>query len=305
MEYTRSERGCATAMHLLDLTLSSPAENLALDEALLDSAETMADGSSLDFPDSLHSGRLVEVLRLWEPRAPFVVLGRGSRIEQEVDLEGCERLGVPVLRRASGGAAVVVGPGCLMYAVVLSYDRRPELRPLDSAHGFVLSRVAEAVAACAAQVAPAGTSDLVVAPRFAAGHASSGTGALAHGKPLESGSAHVRNLREAGSGLPHRKFSGNSLRCKRRHFLYHGTLMYDFDISLIASCLHMPPRQPDYRQGRSHVEFLANLPASGAELRRALGGAWQATRPLSDWPRQQTAQLAESRHSCRSWIWSR
>ncbi len=36
-------------------------------------------------------------------------------------------LGIPVLRRASGGAAIVIGPGCLMYALVLSYELRPSL----------------------------------------------------------------------------------------------------------------------------------------------------------------------------------
>ena len=48
-------------MKLLDLTLDSPAENLALDEALLEQAE--ADGPQ-------------EVLRLWEPESPLVVMGR-------------------------------------------------------------------------------------------------------------------------------------------------------------------------------------------------------------------------------------
>ncbi len=42
-------------MHLLDLTLDSPIENIALDEALLDAAEAAPDENG-------------EVLRLWEPR---------------------------------------------------------------------------------------------------------------------------------------------------------------------------------------------------------------------------------------------
>jgi lipoate-protein ligase A len=249
-------------MYLLDLTLNSPAENLALDEALLDWAE--APGS-----DHARGEEGGEVLRLWEPAEPFVVLGRASRAEQEVDRAACQRLGIPVLRRASGGAAVVVGPGCLMYAVVLSYDLWPQLRMLDAAHHFVLTRVAEAVSQIADRVTPAGTSDLVL------GHA------------------------------PPQKFSGNSLRCKRTHFLYHGTLLYDFDIRLIEACLVMPPRQPDYRGGRSHTRFLANLPASGADLRAALAGAWQASMPLASWPREQTASLARSRYACDEWTWNR
>src|SRR5688500_8323897 len=98
-------------MKLLDLTLPSPAENLALDEALLDAAE--ADSTAED------------VLRFWEPANYCVVVGRSSQVVVEVNLEACRRRGIPVVRRSSGGAAIVAGPGCLMYAVVLSYHRQP------------------------------------------------------------------------------------------------------------------------------------------------------------------------------------
>jgi lipoate-protein ligase A len=103
---------------LLDLTLPTAAENLALDEALLDEAEA-AGGSQ-------------ELLRLWEPQQTLVVVGRGSQLAHEVDLAACRRDGVPVLRRSSGGAAIVSGRGCLMYAVVLSQTLRPELRSIDA-----------------------------------------------------------------------------------------------------------------------------------------------------------------------------
>ena len=89
-----------------NLPSTAPAENLALDEALLLTAE--------------EEKRQQEVLRLWEPRQPFVVLGSSSRIAAEVRLDGCRDRGIPVLRRTSGGAAIVAGPGCLMYALVLS-----------------------------------------------------------------------------------------------------------------------------------------------------------------------------------------
>ncbi len=118
-------------MLLLDLTLPTPEENLALDEALLDVAE--------------EANEPVEVLRFWEADRPLVVLGRSSKVAEEAQLEPCKNAGVPVLRRCSGGAAIVAGPGCLMYAVVLSYELHPELRALDLAHRFVLSRLRDAL----------------------------------------------------------------------------------------------------------------------------------------------------------------
>ena len=104
-------------MRYLDLTLPTAAENLVLDEALLAIAET--------------GGRPAETLRFWEAAATAVVVGRSSRLKDEVLLDACLLNRVPVLRRPSGGAAIVTGPGCLMYALVLSYEKRPELRPLQ------------------------------------------------------------------------------------------------------------------------------------------------------------------------------
>ena len=129
-------------MRYLDLTLPALAENLALDEALLEEAETAA--------------QPVETLRLWEARQHAVVLGRSSRMAVEVRGDVCRDLHVPVLRRISGGAAVVVGPGCLMYAVVLSLRLRPQLRFIDQAHAQVLGTIAAALRPCVPGLTHAG-----------------------------------------------------------------------------------------------------------------------------------------------------
>ena len=117
-------------MKLLDLTLPSPEENLALDEALLEQAEAEPIGS--------------DILRLRESPQTAVIIGRSSRVHEEVDLAVCSEAGVPVLRRCSGGTSVVIGRGCLMYSVLLSYDRNPALRMVDVAHKFVLGNIADA-----------------------------------------------------------------------------------------------------------------------------------------------------------------
>jgi len=236
-------------MRYLDLTLPTAAENLALDEALLDEAE------AADAPK--------ETLRLWEPRQPLVVVGRSSRLDAEVRRDACQALGIPVLRRASGGAAVVAGPGCLMYAVVLNYQRRPALRALGNAHRWVLGTLAAALGKHTPGVQCRGTSDLAI-------------------------------------GL--RKFSGNSARCRRRHLLYHGTLLYDFPPGLVEQCLAMPPRMPDYRGGRSHGDFIINLPLVPEVIRQVLIEAFDAREPCDAWPERRTAQLATEKDSRPEWI---
>ena len=228
-------------MRRLMLTLDTPAANLALDEALLEWAE--AEGPEWEF------------LRLWESPQPMVVLGRSSRVDREVNTAACAELEIPVLRRASGGAAIVAGPGCLMYAVVLSYERRPELRGIPKAHHYVLNRLVETIRCHVPSVHRAGTSDL----------------ALDQAKVSGTFSA--------------RKFSGNSLRAKRTHLLYHGTLLYDFDLSLIPTCLELPPRQPEYRRARNHADFVTNLPLARRAVEDSVSAAWPTEAELPDWPR--------------------
>ena len=238
-------------MQRLALTLDTPAENLALDEALLDAAE---------------AGEIAQgVLRLWEPAEYFVVLGRSSPVKKEVDLEACRRDAVTVLRRSSGGGTIVAGPGCLMFAVVLGYETAPQLRAVDVAHAFVLGRIAAAFSESSLPVTRAGISDLILQD------AESKTGSL--------------------------KFSGNALRCKRNHLLYHGTLLYDFDLDRMSRWLHMPQRQPKYRSDRDHAEFVRNIPLSRAVLMETLTSCWNAHTELNTWPRERVAQLVREKYS--------
>src|SRR5262245_61090479 len=118
-------------MHWLDHTLPTLAENLALDEALLLEAEF---------------GRGGEVLRVWEWPTYAVVLGAGGKIADDVDTVACATDGVPLGRRSSGGGTVLLGPGCLLYSLVLRYGLAPELGAIGSAHRWVLGRVADALA---------------------------------------------------------------------------------------------------------------------------------------------------------------
>jgi lipoate-protein ligase A len=231
-------------MDYLDLTLPTPEENIALDEALLDEAETAADRGS----------QPRECLRLWEPAKPMVVVGRNSKIEVEVDVAFCQEQGIPVLRRASGGCAIVTGPGCLMYAVVLTYQQRPELRQLDEAHRLVLDTLLKGLRPLVANVDRQGTCDLVVGPN---------------------------------------KFSGNSLRCRRNALLYHGTLLYDFPLTLVSKCLKTPPREPAYRAGREHAAFVMNLPVSAAAMKEGLRIAWSASEVRTAGPEDEVWRMAQ------------
>ena len=236
-------------------TLPTAEENLALDEALVEVADRRSLQSEQSNSDLESNPGNEEVLRLWELPSPCVVLGRASRLTDEVNTTACDADGVPVLRRASGGATIVAGPGCLMYSVLISYQKRPTWRGLDVAHLQVMRRIRDAVQNAAdsfdlpLQVEIQGTCDLTIDGR---------------------------------------KFSGNALRCKRNWMIYHGTIMVAMPLHWLSKYLLEPPRQPAYREKRPHDTFVANVlsPASAVESRvflrelvLQLASTWNATEP--------------------------
>lgn len=117
-------------MKFSDFTLSTPEENLACDEALLEACE---------------NGTGVEVLRFWEPDRYFVVLGYSSNLESDVHVEACITNYIPILRRSSGGGTVLQGPGCLNFSLVLKIDHSGPTRDISSTGCYVLNLHKEAL----------------------------------------------------------------------------------------------------------------------------------------------------------------
>ena len=134
---------------LLDLTLPTPAENLACDEALLDHAE--ATGGD-------------EVLRFWESPDYFVCVGYANRVATEVNIEACRAASIPILRRCTGGGTVVQGPGCLNYALILQIPSPS----VTETNRYIMERHR---AALGGKIQCDGHTDLVIAGRKFSGNA--------------------------------------------------------------------------------------------------------------------------------------
>ena len=119
-----------------------------------------------------------ERLLVWESAGPAVVVSRQGEPAAWVHGAACAARGVPLLRRESGGGAVVVGPGCLHVALVLSLDRRPWLADVGCSYDWLLGRVADVLAVDGIAVR---ASDLALRERKFAGHAQRRVrGALLH-----------------------------------------------------------------------------------------------------------------------------
>jgi lipoate-protein ligase A len=206
---------------LLEQTLPALDENLALDEAMLLAAEA-GDGG--------------EVLRFWEWPSAAVVLGAGGSIEIDVNEPACRADGVALHRRASGGGTVLLGSGCLLFSLVLSYGRAIELRDVNASYRWVLGKVRAALRPVAV-VEHVGISDLALAGR---------------------------------------KVSGNAQQRKVQHVLHHGTLLYAFDVAKVGRHLRSPERAPAYRGDRDHEAFVTNLSAEAGRLKELVASAFGA-----------------------------
>ena len=119
-----------------------------------------------------------ERLLVWESTRPAVMLPRQGDPAAWVHVAACAARGIPLLRRESGGGAVVVGPGCLNVALVLSLDRRPWLADVGFSYDRLLGRVAGVLAIDGTAVR---ATDLALRERKFAGHAQRRVrGALLH-----------------------------------------------------------------------------------------------------------------------------
>jgi lipoate---protein ligase len=243
-------------MKHLDLTLPSPAENLACDEALLD----MCDGNGRE-----------EILRFWEAREPFVVVGYANKIATEVNVAACAAKGIPIFRRCSGGGTVLQGRGCLNYALILRITDDGPCRTITSANEFNMERNRAAIEA------------------------------LFLKSEIGNRKSEISIRGHTDLALDGRKFSGNSQRRKKNFLLFHGTFLLNFDLALVGEFLRIPSLQPGYRVGRSHDDFLVNLNLPAHQVKAALRKAWSATEEFKSFSNPEVQKLAAQKYSTDAW----
>jgi lipoate---protein ligase len=117
----------------------------------------------------VETGAVDSAQRMWECAMPVVVLGRHQPPAAHVLAERCEAEGVPVLRRCSGGGAVVLGPGCLAYTIVLPMTDRPGLADVSESFRELLAAFVDALALPGLEIR--GGQDLAIQGRKVSGNA--------------------------------------------------------------------------------------------------------------------------------------
>jgi lipoate-protein ligase A len=156
--------------------------------------------------------------RTWKCSEPTVVVGRGSEIDSEVNVAYCLANSIPVVRRSSGGSAVLIGPGTLQYTFILPHDGAALLNTIGGCKSFCNEILLECMDG-SGRLAADSSGDLVC------------------------------------GGL---KVAGLALKRTRRASLLHGSILMSMELSLLSCVLKHPPREPAYRRGRPHEQFVCN-----------------------------------------------
>ncbi len=204
----------------------------------------------------------VPILRTWHSEDLFVVLGRSGIPEEETHLDTCRIDGIPIIRRCSGGGTVLQGTGCLNYALILPIHLHPALHTISTTTTLLLGEIREALRPLLPDIRIKGYSDLT---------------------------------------LNSLKFSGNAQKRSKTTLLFHGTFLLNFDLDQISRYLKHPKKQPDYRENRSHADFLTNLNLTPADITQKLQTHFNAHTPLSRFPESELTRLIASRYQHSTW----
>jgi lipoate---protein ligase len=235
-------------MKFIDVSFDTPEENLACDEVLLDMCDGEADA---------------EILRFWQPRNAFVVVGYANKTAAEVHIDACRRDDIPILRRSTGGGAVLQAPGCLNFSLIMRIPETGPLKSISETNRFITAAHANAL------------------------------------RSLVGDSVQAQGLSDVALGSM--KISGSAQRRRRRVLLFHGTWLLDFDISRVERTLQMPSRQPEYRQNRAHSDFLTNAAATAAAVKTVLKDLWSAHDELDNLALREIESLATERYQSAEW----
>ncbi len=158
-------------------------------------------------------------LKCWVPETNSVVLGRSNEAEKECHFDLCAQEGVEVLKRAGGGGTVVLHSGC----VVVSFGAWMQ-QPFKNDVYFSL--INKSISATIQKkyglmdIKERGISDLAIGDK---------------------------------------KIAGTSLFRSKGYLLYQASILVESRIDLIERLLKHPSREPDYRKGKTHRDFIAGL----------------------------------------------
>lgn len=157
---------------------------------------------------------------VWIPDKTYVILGASNSSETSVNAEKANVDSISILKRSSGGQAVVLTAKMIVFSVLRINPIHVEPKIFFQSFNLKLIEMFESIGI--SDVEQRGISDLAI-----------------RGK----------------------KIMGSAIYRKRDKFFYHAVLNVSEEPNIIADYLLHPSKEPDYREGRSHLNFITSLMA--------------------------------------------
>jgi lipoate-protein ligase A len=216
--------------------------NMGVDRALLNSCE---------------NGHSPPTLRLYGWKTPTLSIGHNQKIDQEINLSRCEELGIPVIRRPTGGKAILHGNE-ITYAIAVP-TRHPNFL---SGIGDSLKTIGRALIC--------GLEELNVSGSIL------NEGDISSPSENKNSPACFASLNKFEILNGGRKLVGSAQKRTRKAFIQHGSVLIDFDAELFVSLLNIDEKYT----AKEQVDQLNHSVATLNQIKRDKVGFDQAAKAL-------------------------
>jgi len=245
-------------MRFIPLIVARPEVQMAIDEAIM---------------RARIEGKVPDTVRLYTFSPSSVTIGRFQSVIHDVNLEEARRLGIPVVRRITGGGAVFHDEfGEITYSVVVGEDLHPALKNVESSYRYLAGPLVDALKGPGLEADFAGLNDIV-----------------ANGKKI-SGSAQTR---------------------RKGVILQHGTFMYATRVDVLGKVLRVSKAKLADKGVSSIWERVTTLEREGIKLNRweayeLLKESFFSTfeleeGELTDYELELAEELIEKRYGNKEW----
>ncbi len=226
-------------------------------------------------------------LAVWRPEGTTVAIGLSQQPDIELDVAAMAADKVEMVRRQSGGGAVLLYRGVLCWEAWSDLDhvtRAENSDGIQATYRFLSRPIREALATFGLNAVHAGVCDISI--------------------PSENATL--------------RKIAGTAQLRRKRQALVHGSLLVSPDLALLARYLKFPSSQPEYRDGRPHRDFCGSLaesihatdaqtnallPAVAEKIMEcAVRSGWHAASIPAE-PTKEEALLEEEKYRNPEWNW--
>ncbi|EEB73421.2 lipoate-protein ligase A, N-terminal domain protein [Thermococcus sp. AM4] len=203
------------AMRFIPLIVARPEVQMAIDEAIM---------------LARIEGRVPDTVRLYAFSPSSVTIGRFQSVRHDVNLDEAKRLGIPVVRRITGGGSVFHDEfGEITYSVVVGENFHPALKNVETSYRYLAGPLVDALNDLGLKAGFSGLNDIV-----------------ANGKKI-SGSAQTR---------------------RKGVILQHGTFMYATRVEILGKVLRVSKAKLADKGVSSIWERVTTLEREGIKLNR-------------------------------------